>query len=66
MEIVKSTWFLHAGVSTQHTKGITITNVTARTVLVTRNFMKSDEFRGNSAQIPCGFRKASVQLTTEL
>ena len=38
----------------------------AATVLVTRNFTKSDEFRGNSARIPCGFRKASVQLTVEL
>ena len=35
-------------------------------VHVTRNFMKSNDFCGNSARILCGFRKASVQLTTEL
>ncbi len=33
------------------------------TVLVTRNFTKSDEFCRNSVRIPCGFHKASVQLT---
>ena len=40
--------------------------VCVATVYVTRNLMKSDEFRGNSVQILCGFRKASVQLTAEL
>ena len=32
----------------------------------TRSFMKSYEFRGNSAWISCGFSKASMQLTAEL
>ena len=36
------------------------------TVLVTRNFTKSDEFFENSARILCGFCRASVQLTAEL
>ena len=31
------------------------------TVHVTRNFTKSDEFRGKSARIPCVFRKASAR-----
>ena len=36
------------------------------TILVTRNFTKSDEFCGNSMWILCRFHKASVQLTVEL
>ena len=42
---------------------ISAASVDAYTVHVTRNFTKSDEFRGNSAWIQCGFCKASVQLT---
>ena len=41
-------------------------SVDAYTVHVTRNFTKSDGFRGNSAWIQCGFCKASMQLTVKL
>ena len=37
-----------------------------RTVHVTRNFTKSDEFCRNSVQIPYGFRMESAQLTSVL